>query len=100
VHPHDHDLGAGCLTSWWIEQVIAPLLIIQRVANQSALTSNTIATGHIGSFHARSPGESTNDSGTLPGEYSLDLMDKRGKNPSELVVVVGTTIDFCQDDGV
>jgi len=64
--------------------------------------SNTIATGHIGSFHARSLGESTDDSGTLrlPGEYSLDLTDKRGKDPSELVVVVGTTIDSYQDDVV
>ena len=77
--------------------MIAPLLIIQRVAKQSALTSNTIPTGHIGSFHARSLGESTSDSGTLPGEYSLNLMDKHAESSGELAVVPDITIGFYQD---
>ena len=45
-------------------QVIAPLLIINRVANRSALTSDTI-TGQISSFRVRSQGELT-DSSVLP----------------------------------
>jgi len=45
-----------------IGQVIAPLLIIQRVANQSALTSSTIVSGHVNSLHVRSRGVSTGGS--------------------------------------
>jgi len=52
-----------------IGQVIAPLLIIQRVANRIALTSDTIVSGNIGSFRARSRGESTGGSYALPGGY-------------------------------
>jgi len=40
-------------------QVIAPFLITLRVANQSALTSKTIVSGHIGSMRFKSQGEST-----------------------------------------
>ena len=82
-------------------QMIAPLLIIQRVANQSALASNTmIVTGHIGSFRVRSRRESTGDSGAAAGEYSLCLTDEHGKVPGDIGVVFETTIDFlsgCYD---
>ena len=45
-------------------QVIAPLLIIKRIANRSAFTSDTI-TGGLCSFRVRSQGEPM-DSSVLP----------------------------------
>jgi len=50
--------------------VIAPLLIIQRVANKSALTSNATAP-HGSTVQAKSGnrGELTGGSNTLPGGY-------------------------------
>lgn len=50
-------------------QVIAPFLIILRVANRTALTSKTISMS-IGSLHFR--GERSMDSGGAPPETSLD----------------------------
>ena len=80
-------------------QVIAPLLVIQRVANQSALTSETIATGNEGSINFRSQGSST-DGGTIPGGHPTSTVGMRGKNPDELGIGVGVgcTIDFGQDE--
>jgi len=87
----DPDLRIGCLTRRQrIVQVIAPLLIIQRVADQSALTSNTTLRGSIGSSKARSRGESTNGSSTLPGGYSLKSLGEHG-------VGVETVIDIHRD---
>lgn len=71
----------GCLTWLRIGQVIAPLLIIQRVANRSALTSDTIVTGHIISFHDRGRGESV---GGLPHVPSVSSADNGTKNAAEL----------------
>jgi len=72
-------------------QVIAPLLIIQRVANQSALTSRTIVTGRA-SFG--SLGEST--SGTLPCGYPRSSANKHEKDPGE-GIWVESTIDITRD---
>jgi len=78
-------------------QVIAPLLIIQRVANQNALTSNTITSGNTGSFNMRSRGKSTGSNGTLPSGYRMSSVDKYGNNSGELGVGVETTIDLRRD---
>ena len=78
------DIQAGCLTWPRTGQVIAPLLIIQRVANRSALTSNTIATGHIESFHVGSRWESAGGNLTLPRGSSVSSVDNCTKNTNEL----------------
>ena len=61
-----------------IGQVIAPLLIIQRVANRSALTSNIIVSGGADSIHFRSRGVSTGGSCALPGVYTTYSADNHG----------------------
>ena len=78
--------------------MIAPLLIIKRVANRSALTSDTIATGHVGSFHARTR-ELTGGSDVPSRVYPIDLADEHEKVSGELGFGVGieTTIDFHRD---
>jgi hypothetical protein len=82
-----------------LRQVIAPLLVIQRVATQSALTSNSVATGNLGSFHFRSRGKTMGDSGTLAGAHPVDSADKyEGKNSNELDVGVNTTLEFRRGD--
>jgi len=47
-------------------QVIGSFLIILRVANRTALTSDTVATGNIGSIRFKSHGVSTGGNGTFP----------------------------------
>ena len=59
-----HDLGTW-LSNLDEEQVIAPLLIILRVANRGALTKDTTASGNLGSLHFGSEGRSTAGTGTL-----------------------------------
>ena len=79
-------------------QVIASLLIIQRVANRSALTSSTIAPGSISSFKVRSRGESTVGGGTLPDVHQMSSMGERGITSSgELVFGVETAINTRQE---
>ena len=74
-----------------IEQVIAPLLIVLRVANKSALTSNTVASGHISEFKAQTQGELASGSGVPPGGDP----DEYGTNSGGSRVCVRTTdIDF------
>jgi len=89
--------GLSNTTTVW--QVIAPLLIIKRVANRSALTSNTIITGNIGSFHARTRGELTGGSDIPSRSYPVGLTEKHEKVSVELGVGVGveTTLDFHRD---
>ena len=81
----------------WIGQVIAPLLIINRVANRSALTSRTIVTGHASALGFRSRGESMSD-GALPGVCPVSLVDPRGKNSGELEVGAEPITYFRRDD--
>ena len=57
----DLDPRADRLKLWRVGQVIAPLLIIERVANRSALTSDHI-TGRISSLRVKSQGEPTDTS--------------------------------------
>ena len=69
-------------------QVIAPLLIILRVADKSALTSNTVASGRINSFKAPTRGGSRDDSGALPGGDPTSSGDEYVASPGELWVGV------------
>lgn len=81
--------------------MIAALLIVQRVANRSALTSDTIVTGGISSFHFRSRGEPTRGSRTLSIEYpmvSVDNYEKDTGGPG--IQGVETTSDFRKDSEV
>ena len=75
-----------------IGQVIAPLLIILRVADKSALTSNTIASGRVSEFKVRSPEELTGG-GTISGGDSTSSADERGMDSGELVVGAATHQD-------
>ena len=64
-----------------IRQVIAPMLIIQRVANKSALTSNDVVHGWISEFEAKNQEESTGDGGSLPsGDPMTSSVGECGKN--------------------
>jgi hypothetical protein len=70
------------------KQVIAPYLVILRVANRSALTSDTIASGVTGSLHFASQASSTDSSGTLPAEYSMSSTEMDGEATDEAGVGV------------
>ena len=70
-----------------VEQVIAPLLIIMRVADKSALTSNTFASVRVGDFDARTREEFTGGGGTLPDGALVGSADMRLLNSGELWVV-------------
>lgn len=48
------------------KQVIAPFLITLRMANQTALTSDTIISGNIGSLHFQGTEKSTDGIESLP----------------------------------
>ena len=63
-------------------QIIAPYLIIQRVANQRALTSDTIS-GTIGSIRFRSQVTTDGDE-SLPGGDPVRSVEVDGEAPSEL----------------
>jgi len=79
----------------WVGQVIAPLLIIRRVTNRSALTNETITTVRTISFNPRSRGGST--SGALPGGDPTSLVDEHGKKSGELGVRIEATVDLHRD---
>ena len=62
------------------------MLIIQRVANKSALTANDVVHGSISEFKAKSRGESA-DGGSFPsGDSMTGSTGECGKNPGELEV--------------
>ena len=66
------------------DQVIAPFLIILRVANRRALTSHTIASGNVGSIHFNSQGGFTGDDETsFDGNLSRS-MEVNSEAPHEL----------------
>ena len=77
------------------------MLIIQRVANKSALTANDVVHGSISEFKAKSRGESA-DGGSFPsGDSMTGSTGECGKNPGELQVradvettVISTRIRF------
>ena len=59
---HNSAPRTGCLIRRRIGKVIAPLLIIHRVANKATSTSNSIVSGRISSFKARTRGKLTGSS--------------------------------------
>ena len=81
-------------------QVITPLLIIQQVANKSALTSRTTATGRIGSFNVGNRGDSTGNDGIRPGGCHMSSVDKYGGSSGELEIGVETMVNFNRDSRV
>ena len=76
-------------------QVIAPYLIILRVANRKALTSNMLSSGSgaVGSIRFASQGGSTGDDGSLPDGNPEQLMGMNDRVPSESDAGVENTID-------
>jgi hypothetical protein len=76
------------------KQVIAPFLIVLRVANRRALTGDTIVSGDLGSIHFKSQGESTDGDETLSNGRSTSLVvDQDGESSGELDVGTRTFID-------
>ena len=76
--------------------MIASLLIIQRVANKSALTGNTVVSRHISGPEFRNKGCLADGSGTLPGGGSpMNSVDGCGTSSGELEAV--TMIDIHGD---
>ena len=80
-----------------IGQVIAPLLIIQRVATKRALTSNAITSKHLSSFKVRSRGISIGGNVTLPDRDPMSFVDGRRMDFGEFGDRGGTTTDFHRD---
>ena len=71
-----------------IGQVIAPLFIIQRAANRSALRSDTVIP-----FIARSIRETTGSSGPIPSNHPVSSGDGSGENVGEVGVETATGFD-------
>jgi len=78
-------------------QVIAPLLIIRRVADQRALTTNTIVSGNP---RYKSQGRSMGGSGTLPGDYHIGSVDTYAGAPGDKLGDGVTKTLGPQDDKV
>ena len=74
-------------------QVIAPFLIILRVANRRALTSEAVASGNVGSIRFKGPGESMDDDGTLSDGRPMSSTDLDGETTGELAVGVQSAIE-------
>ena len=71
------------------EQVIAPFLIVLRVANRTAITSKAIVSGNIGSMRFESQGNESTDGGvTVPDGDPVGSVKADGENTGELGVVI------------
>jgi len=70
-------------------QVIAPFLIILRVANRRALTSSTIVSGNVDSIQFR---KSTNCNGTLPDDDPTNSTGIHGLTHDEPGIEVETPL--------
>ena len=79
--------------------MIAPLLIILRAANRTALTSNTFASVRISESKGRTREKSTGDSGALPGGDVASSADEHEVNSGEVWLGVETT-DFDRQDRI
>ena len=75
------------------KQVIAPFLVILRVANRRALTSDSVASPNIGSIRFGGQGESTGDDGSLPDRDLGRSTETDDGAPGTLDVGVETTIE-------
>ena len=74
------------------------MLIIQRVANKSALTNKSLVSGHLSSFKARSQGELTGRSGVISDRDPASSVDGDETNTGELGVGVETTNDSDREE--
>ena len=81
-------------------QAIAPLLIVLRVANRSALTSDTIVSGTVGSPHFRSQRESMVGVGTHRDGSTTSSVNVYGHIPCEIGVEVQTKIQLHRNKAV
>jgi hypothetical protein len=63
------------------KQVIAPFLIILRVADRRALTSNAVTSGNIDSIRFKSQGETTAGEVSLSDVYPTSSMGPDGETP-------------------
>jgi len=79
-------------------QVIAPLLIIKRVANRHASAGSAVTTGNIGSFKAGNLRVSRDSGNNLPSAYPMDSV-KYGESSGELRGVE-TTIELHPENRV
>ena len=78
--------------------MIAPLLIIQRVANNSALTSTTVAPRGVYSSEVENQGKLTGGSDALSNGYLMDPVGERGINCGKLgVEIEASMIDSYRD---
>ena len=75
------------------EQVIAPFLIVLRVANRTAVTSEAVASGNIGSIRFRSQRESTDGIVTLPDGGPVGSVSTNGDNSGEFGGGIETGIE-------
>ena len=98
VYPVAAVLTRVILTSWLIEQVIAPFLIIRRVADRSALTSTTTTAGVISSLKVRNQVELTGVSTAFSGGNLKDSVGGCRTSSGELEVEIMT--DFRRDSKV
>lgn len=76
-----------------IRQVIASLLIVQRVADKSAFTGDTLVHGSTTPLKARRQAELTDDS----GGYLTSSLSKYGTNSGEIGAGVETTVGVCRE---
>ena len=74
-------------------QVIASFLVTLRVANRTALTSDTVVSGNLGSIRFRSQGKSTESDGTVLDGVPLGSMEMNGEVLGEGSVGVGGAIE-------
>lgn len=72
------------------EQVIAPFLIVLRVANRTALTSEAIAPGGSSSIYFQGREASTGNSETLNGRDPMSSMETNGETLGELEAETAT----------
>ena len=80
------------------EQVIAPLLIILRVAHRRSFLSDTAVSETAGSIQLRSRQEVTIDDDIHLDEYPSSSMGRDGKTYGGLAVGIVTTVDFHHDE--
>ena len=79
------------------EQVTASLLIVQRVANKSALANDTIVLGSSSLFKASLQGRLTGGSGTLSGGHPTRSVGEYGMSTVEHGIWVETVIEIRRE---
>ena len=80
-------------------QVIAPFLIILRVANRTAVTSDSISSGNPDSIHFRSQEQSTDNGETVPDENPVGSPGMSGEAPGEVGGAVENIVEDVPFEG-